>query len=335
MSTPDERLSVSAAPIPAEPAYEEAAEASAPQRRGFPTLNLVLFVATVASTLFAGASLSWEASEAAGWGELLLAGVPFSASLLGILVAHEMGHFITARYHRVDASWPYFIPVPFGIGTFGAVIRMRGRIPSRDALIDIGASGPLAGFVVAVPLLIYGITLSPLVEVPTEPNYLFGNLSAIKLLTGWFSGQWPWLHEWPMEPQPLLYVLLKKLVFQLPAGQDVMVHPVAYASVIGLFVTALNLIPVGQLDGGHVAYAVFGDRARTVGRVAFVFLLAMTLVSSVSWLVWLLVVGRFVGTGHPRVDRDHLPLTNGRRLIVLCTVLVFLLTLTPVPMDIL
>ena len=304
-------------------------------RRAFPTVNLLLFLATVGSTLFAGSAFSASAVDARTWGELFYAGVPFAASLLGILVAHEMGHFITARYHKVDASWPYFIPVPIGIGTFGAVIRMRGRIPTRDALIDIGASGPLAGFVVAVPLLIYGITLSPIVEVPAEPNFLFGNLSAIKLLTGWISGQWPWIHEWPMEPQPLLYVLIKHFVFQLAPGQDVMVHPVAYAAVIGLFVTALNLIPVGQLDGGHIAYAIFGRRARTVGRMAFVLLLLMTLFSSVSWLVWLLLVGKFVGTGHPPVDRDHEPLSAGRRVIVGLTVIVFILTLTPISMDVL
>ncbi len=308
-----------------------------PARRPFPTLNLVLFLATIGSTLFAGAHFAEGYSQraAAGWGALLLDGVPFAASLLGILVAHEMGHFVTARYHRVDASWPYFIPVPLGIGTFGAVIRMRGRIPTRDALIDIGASGPLAGFVVAVPLLIYGISLSHLVEVPAPPNFFFGNLSAWRLVEGWITGVWPWAHEWPMEPQPLLYVLLKKFLFTLEPGMDVMVHPVAYAAVIGLFVTALNLIPVGQLDGGHVAYAVLGKRARMVGQLASGLLLLMVVFSSIGWILWLLLVRRFVGLGHPPVDRDDLPLSLGRKVVVALTVLVFFLTLTPVSMDLL
>jgi len=303
--------------------------------RRFPWLNLVLFVATIASTLVAGASFSLGQGEGAvSWGAFLLRGVPFAASLLGILVAHEMGHFITARLHRVDASWPYFIPVPLGIGTFGAIIRMRGRIPTRDALVDIGASGPLAGFVVAVPLLIYGISISPVVEVPAPPNFLFGNVSVVSLVQGWTSGSMPWAHEWPMEPQPLLYVLLKIFVFSLEPGQDVMVHPVAYAAVIGLFVTALNLIPIGQLDGGHVAYAMFGRRARLVGKLGLVLLAVMTLFSSAGWLLWLILSYRFVGLSHPPVEEDT-PLSPMRKAVVAATIVVFVLTLTPVSMDIL
>ncbi|HEY0840881.1 MAG TPA: site-2 protease family protein [Vulgatibacter sp.] len=311
-----------------------AVEVPAVVERRFPWLNLVLFVATVASTLFAGASFSLGQAAVDDWGALLLRGVPFAASLLGILVAHEMGHFVTARRHRVDASWPYFIPVPLGIGTFGAIIRMRGRIPTRDALVDIGASGPLAGFVVAVPLLVYGISISPVVEVPAPPNFLFGNVSLVSILQGWASGAMPWVHEWPMEPQPLLYVLIKHFVFDLGPGQDVMVHPVAYAAVIGLFVTALNLIPIGQLDGGHVAYAMFGRRARTVGKLGLVLLAAMTLFSSAGWLLWLILSYRFVGLAHPPVD-DPRPLSPGRKIVVAATVVVFVLTLTPVSMDIL
>jgi len=304
--------------------------------RRFPWLNLVLFVATVAATLVAGGSFALGQAPGADetWGALLLRGVPFAASLLGILVAHEMGHFVTARHHRVDASWPYFIPVPFGIGTFGAIIRMRGRIPTRDALVDIGASGPLAGFVVAVPILIYGISISPIVELHTQPNFLFGNVSVVSLLHGWIEGVLPWTSETMMEPQPLLYVLLKKFVFGLGPGQDVTVHPVAYAAVIGLFVTALNLIPIGQLDGGHVAYAMFGRRARNVGRLGLLLLAAMTLFSSAGWLLWLILSYRFVGLSHPPVD-DARPLSRGRKLVVAATIVVFVLTLTPVSMDIL
>ncbi|AKU93037.1 site-2 protease family protein [Vulgatibacter incomptus] len=318
------------------------AEAGAPpaaaSRRRFPTLNLLLFLATVGSTLVAGANYAAgyaEAEEPAGWGQLLASGVPFAASLLGILVAHEMGHFLTARKHRVDASWPYFIPVPIGIGTFGAVIRMRGRIPTRDALVDIGASGPLAGFVVALPLLVWGVSLSRIVDVPAEPNLLFGNLSAYSLVKGWISGVMPWAHDWPMEPQPLLYLLVKKAMVGLGPHQDLMIHPIAFAAVIGLFVTALNLVPLGQLDGGHVAYAVLGRKARAVGQLASVFLLALVVFSSAGWLLWLLLSRRFVGVGHPPVEQDHLPLSRGRKLVVAATVVVFLLTLTPVSMDLL
>ncbi len=314
-------------------------ELAAAPPRPFPVWNVVLFGATILTTLTAGADFTigggWvaEPSDLAGY---LRAGLPFSASLLAILVAHEMGHFVTARLHRVDASWPWFIPVPFAIGTMGAVIRMRGRIRSRNALVDIGASGPLAGAIVAVPVLIYGISLSSIGEVGTQPNFLFGNLSLVKLF-GWLaSGEAPFAGVGAvMEPQPLLYVLVKKLVFDVGPTQDVFVHPVAYAGVIGLFVTALNLVPIGQLDGGHVAYAVLGRRAEKLGRVFGVLLLAMALLSSFSWLVWYLLAARFVRFGHPPVDDETEPLSRGRKLVVAATVLLFVLTLTPVAADIL
>lgn len=313
-----------------------AEEAVAAPGRRFPWTNLLLFLATVVSTLWTGAVFSigagW-AEEPASLAALLRAGVPFSASLLGILAAHEMGHFITARYHRVDASWPYFIPVPFGIGTLGAVIRMRGIIGTRNALVDIGASGPIAGFVVAVPLLVLGISLSHIEPVEVAPNYLFGNLSLFRMLSTWLGGAWPpWEAGLFMEPQPLLYLAIKKWVFGVGPMEDVIVHPVAFAAVIGLYVTALNLIPIGQLDGGHVAYALFGSRARRVGGLASYFILALALFSSVGWLVWFLVARRFVGLGHPPVQ-SAAPLSPGRRVVVAATLLVFLLTLTPVAAD--
>lgn len=314
----------------------EAAVAAAAVGRSFPWTNLALFLATVASTLWTGAVFavgSGWAAEPSSFPELLAAGLPFSASLLGILASHEMGHFITARKHRVDASWPYFIPVPFGIGTFGAVIRMRGIIPTRNALVDIGASGPLAGFVVAVPLLLLGVSLSRIETIEVAPNLFFGNLSLFRMASAWLSDAWPpWSAGLFMEPQPLLYLLVKKWVFGLGPMQDVVVHPVAFAAVIGLYVTALNLVPIGQLDGGHVAYALFGEKAMKVGKAASWLILAMAVFSSVGWLVWFLVARRFVGLGHPPVERAD-PLSPSRRWVVAFTVLVFLLTLTPVAAD--
>jgi membrane-associated protease RseP (regulator of RpoE activity) len=314
-------------------------ELAAAPPRPFPVWNVVLFGATILTTLTAGADFAvgggWVA-EPAGWQGYLRAGVPFSLSLLAILVAHEMGHFVAARLHRVEASWPWFIPVPFAIGTMGAVIRMRGRIRSRNALVDIGASGPLAGAVVAVPVLVYGISLSSIGDIGVQPNFLFGNLSLVKL-GGWLAtGVAPWDGMGAtMEPQPLLYVLVKKLIFDVGPTQDVFVHPVAYAGVIGLFVTALNLVPIGQLDGGHVAYAVLGRRAEKLGRVFGVLLLAMALFSSFSWLVWYFLAARFVRFGHPPVDDEAEPLSRGRKLVVAATVVLFLLTLTPVSADVL
>jgi len=314
-------------------------EIAAAPPRPFPVWNVVLFGATILTTLAAGADFAvgggWV-PEPADWLGHLRAGLPFSASLLAILVSHEMGHFVAARAHRVEASWPWFIPVPFAIGTMGAIIRMRGRIRSRNALVDIGASGPLAGAVVAVPVLVYGLSLSSVGDVGAHPNFVFGNLSLVKL-AGWLlSGTPPWHGAGAaMEPQPLLYVLLKKLVFDVGPTQDVFVHPIAYAGVIGLFVTALNLVPIGQLDGGHVAYAVLGRRAQKLGRAFGVLLLVMALFSSFGWVVWYLLAVRFVRFGHPPVDDETEPLSGGRKLVVAATVLLFLLTLTPVSADVL
>lgn len=307
--------------------------------RPFPIGNVALFCATILTTLSAGADFAvaggWAAEpvDALSW---IRAGLPFSASLLAILVSHEMGHFVAARIHRVDASWPWFIPVPFAIGTLGAVIRMRGRIRSRNALVDIGAAGPLAGAVVAIPILVVGIRLSTVGEVGVEPNLLFGNLSLLRLIEWAATGEAPFAGTGAvMEPQPLLYVLLKALLLDLGPTEDLFVHPVAYAGVIGLFVTALNLVPIGQLDGGHVAHAVFGGRAERLGRAFGILLLAMAFFSSVTWLVWYLLASRFVGYRHPPVDTPDEPLTAGRRWTVAATALLFLLTLTPVAADVL
>lgn len=265
------------------------------------------------------------------WG-IVAAGVPFAASLLGILVTHEMGHFVAAKIHRVDASWPYFIPLPLGVGTLGAVIRMQGRMPSRNVLVDIGAAGPLAGAVVAIPLLIYGISLSRILLVPVEPNYLFGNQSMLSLLISLIRDT-PLPQGLQMEPQPFLYVLIKKFVFGISATQDVNVHPIAYASVIGLYVTGLNLTPIGQLDGGHVAFACLGKNAVRVGKAFSWVLLLMAFFSSFAWIVWYLLVRAMMGFSHPPVEREDEPLSFSRKVVVLLSLLLFGLTLTPVSAD--
>ena len=227
---------------------------SAPPKHNYPR-HLLLFLATCVTTTWAG--LMWTGPEAVSFLEGAAGlepggidfthwwrGLAFAATLLGILMTHEMGHFIAARRHGVDVSLPYFIPFPSAFGTFGAVISMREKVRSRDALMDIGAAGPLAGLVVAIPLLIIGLALS---DVHTLP-------------VGVPAGT---------EGNSILYLGLKLIVTGeiLPSGgRDVFLHPIALAAWVGLLVTMINLIPVGQLDGGHVAFAFFGQRYEWASR---------------------------------------------------------------------
>jgi membrane-associated protease RseP (regulator of RpoE activity) len=278
-----------------------------------------LFVATLASCWWSG-------------------GMVFAFTLMAILTAHELGHFIVARYHRLDVSLPYFIPLPkISLGTLGAVIRMGAPISKRDALIDVGAAGPLAGLVVAIPLLIIGLAHSPVGPVVGG----HGNFS---------------------EGQSLLYVGLKALVFGklLPAGQlDVNLGEMAFGAWVGLLLTFINLMPIGQLDGGHIATAAFGEKHETWARRLHYGLLAVftgvTLALTVEglehhlstlaalahgargglpWLVWagLLALMRrgLGGRYHPPVGEEAL--SPARRRLFWLVVVIFILIFTPVPM---
>ncbi len=201
---------------------------------------MLLFVATVASVL----ATSTFGRKAPSFGAALADGVSFTGTLLGILLVHELAHYVAARAHRVDASLPYFIPMPMIsiFGTMGAVIRMRGTIPTRKALLDIGASGPLAGLVVAIPLYFLGAKSSAIVAIASSPD-------SIEL------------------GEPLLVKALDQLARQVPAGMELSLSPMAFGAWAGMFVTMINLVPVGQLDGGHVAYALFGPRQDRIARI--------------------------------------------------------------------
>jgi membrane-associated protease RseP (regulator of RpoE activity) len=295
-------------------------------------LPVLLFCATLFTTLFFG-GLTEDPSG--NWRDHLRAGVPFAIPLLAILLSHEFGHFFTARAHGVAASPPYFIPFPSLAGTLGAVIRMRGPLPTRKALVDIGASGPIAGFIVALPILVYGLKLS--------------HLSPSAIPTGGLPPQTPlwwtlnWLHGQPVlgdssldvlqKGPSVLYLLIRHWIFgALPRGHDVVLHPTAFAAWFGLLVTALNLLPVGQLDGGHVLYALAGARARTVGRGILAVLLVLGLVAWVGWLIWALIGWRVVGTAHPPVTDPEEPLGATRVAVAWLTFILFVLTFMPVPL---
>jgi len=264
-------------------------------------------------------------------------GVAFSATLMSILAVHELGHYVAARRHRVDASLPYFIPMPpqVSLGTLGAIIKMRRPIRDRNKLLDVGAAGPLAGLALAIPLLFVGLYLSPIIK--ARPDQA-------------------------LEGNSLLYGLAKLVVFGrwLPGGgYDVDLHPMAFAAWVGLLVTMINLIPIGQLDGGHVARAWFGDRHEEmsrrlhvalplVGAAVAIFLVVEARLAgagwmhtaryagfgALPWLIWaaMLVWMRRMGEGvyHPPVG--SVPLTPGRRRLAVLVLILWILIFTPIPM---
>ncbi len=269
-----------------------------------PWLNLWLFLATVLTTLFAGALWNGVNPIQEPW--KLYLGVPFSFSLLLILGAHELGHFFTCKRVGVKATLPYFIPFPLHlVGTFGAVIRMRSPIPDRRALVAVGAAGPLAGLIFAIPVTLIGLKLSRVVSASTlEEGFYFGN--------------------------SILFVALSKLLFrQLPEGSDILLHPVAFAGWFSMFVTAMNLLPIGQLDGGHISYAIFGKGHRKVAWVVFAALMGLGFFWRI-WFVFALLV-LVLGLRHPPPLDDVTPL-DWRHLLLGVICLVFLLlTFIPIP----
>jgi membrane-associated protease RseP (regulator of RpoE activity) len=253
------------------------------------SLNILLFALTVCSTYFIG-------------------GLWYSLLLIAILLAHEMGHFLMSRKHGVPASLPYFLPVPIPpFGTFGAIIKMKGRMSSRRALFDIGVAGPLMGLFVTIPAIVIGLLLSkpvPLAE--TQEHFIHLGDS-------------------------LLFTLVEKIVLgDLPEGYDLLLHPIAYAGWVGLFVTALNLLPVGQLDGGHIAYALFGRKSKIVFGLTIMLWMGISLFFYVGWTLMIVLVLLF-GFRHPPPLDDVTPLDLKRKILGGVVLSLFILSFTPVP----
>jgi len=271
---------------------------------------LLLFVLTVLSVLFVGAGA--QAPDLQWILEHPLAGWPFAASLMAILTAHELGHYFVSRRFGVAVSLPYFIPMPFSpFGTMGAVIRTRAPIHDRRQLLAIGAAGPLAGLAVAVPLLVFGLMQSEVHPIPLQPGVF-------------------------MEGNSLFYAAVKFLLFGqfLPnGGTDVFLHPVAFAAWAGLLVTALNLIPAGQLDGGHIAYALLGRRTRWLNRLTVVLALVMGLIWS-GWFTWAAILFLLGQRSAEPLD-DVTRLTRRQRAFAIGMLLLFAVLFTPIPMIVL
>jgi membrane-associated protease RseP (regulator of RpoE activity) len=236
-------------------------------------------------------------------------GVVYSIAIMTILLAHEMAHYFVSRRYGVSATLPYFIPFPLSpFGTFGAVIKMRGTITNKKALFDIGIAGPLAGFVLSVPCAYIGIKLSSTVKVAP---------SAHPLTLG----------------EPLLLKFFEWLTFgNLPAGYDVLIHPLGFAGWVGLFITALNLLPIGQLDGGHIIYATFGHKSRHVHRILITLLVLFSLFYNAGWLVLVALLVVF-GLGHPDPLDPWTPLDGKRKLLALLMLVVFVLSFVPAPFE--
>ncbi len=301
----------------------------APPRRRLPWWNALLFLATVGTTVLCGAGFAGY--DADGLPGLVLAGLSYSGAILAILLAHEMGHYLQARAWRVDTTLPFFIPVPTSFGTLGALIRLRSPIPSRDAVLDIGAAGPIAGALVAIPLYVWGLAHS---EVRAVGEMAVSNTgSAWSIAQALLHGEkLSWGGDAMVFGDSLLTTALQRLVIgPLAPGTDVFVHPVALAAWLGLFVTTLNLIPIGQLDGGHVTYAWLGERgALRLSRLLSWALLAAGLLVSLNWLVWWLLTRLVIGLRHPPAMIDE-PITPGRRAVALASILLFVVTFVPVP----
>jgi membrane-associated protease RseP (regulator of RpoE activity) len=283
-------------------------------------LHVLLFALTIASTTLVGAShyaaFLDDFRGARGlpmpFVSLLVRGFWYSGTILAILGCHELGHYFACRYYDVDASLPFFIPVPFLLtGTMGAFIRIREPIPSKKMLFDIGIAGPIAGFVIAVPTLFIGLALSHVVRIPANA---------------------PGMMELG---EPLLFKAASWLLWGTQAdGYSLNMHPMAFGAWFGMLATALNLFPIGQLDGGHVSYSVLGPRWSTYVTFAMLCVAIGLSFFAASWIVWTVMMAAMLfvfGPRHPRVFDEDVPLDRNRQLLALFAVVMFVLCFTPAP----
>jgi membrane-associated protease RseP (regulator of RpoE activity) len=281
-------------------------------------LHGLLFLATLFSTTLVGSSLQGDFNRNLPfdvqhylyafvnvWGNpgLIWQGLPFSLTLLTILLAHEAGHYFACLYYGVDASLPYFLPAPTLMGTFGAFIRIRSAIYSKRVLFDIGVAGPLAGFVFLLPALAIGLAFSKVIPgIAHQGDIQFGT--------------------------PGLLWILQKVIFPGVPAADIYLHPVARAAWIGILATALNLLPIGQLDGGHILYSLVGDRHKLLSKI---FIAALIPLGFLWWPWWLWAVALFfLARRHP-VIVDPSSLSPGRKWLALVALIVFLLCFTAAP----
>ncbi len=271
-------------------------------------VNLVLFIATFFTTMICGAELFGV--DITNEPLQLLKGLPFTIAIMAILCSHEMAHYIMARYHGMEASLPYFIPIPIFIGTMGAVIRYKGPVPNRKALFDVGIAGPLVGLLVSIAVTFIGFSLRVPAVKPLQ--------NSIMLDLG----------------TPPLFMLIQNLV----GATDGNLHPVAFAGWVGMFITLLNLLPAGQLDGGHILRAMLGKKAENISFLMprLLFLLGLYVIiwlkeDGFIWIFWALLLWALAAAGHPSPLQDKIELDRRRILIGIVMFILGLLCFTLIP----
>lgn len=280
-----------------------------------PVLALGLLIATLYTTTLVGVGIANPSNVAALRSDptVLLRGLPYGIALMTILGIHELGHYIAARYYKIKATLPYFIPFPLFLGTFGAFIQMRSPVPNRKALFDVSIAGPLAGFVVTIPILIWGLANSRVVPLPENPQEI--------------------LNPNALSPNySLLLALLSKLTLgaQLTAYSALDLHPVAVAGLLGLIATALNLMPVGQLDGGHIVHSMFGQRnGIAIGQISRFLLLGLSLLQPGFW-VWAIILFFMPASDEPALN-DISELDNKRDMLGLLALALLVIIILPMP----
>jgi membrane-associated protease RseP (regulator of RpoE activity) len=258
-------------------------------------LHIILFVLTIFTTYFIGL------------GNGLFGALWYSGGIITILLSHEMGHYIMARKHGVPVTLPYFIPVPFPpFGTMGAVIKMKGRIPNRRALFDVGVAGPLGGMIIIIPVILIGVKYSQIVDASSLGE------SAITL------------------GDSLMFQILANIsIGPLKEGQDIVLHPLAFAGWVGLLVTAINLLPIGQLDGGHIMYALFCKRSKFITNIFLGLFIFICLFYYFGW--FLLIIVLVLIKKHPPTLDDDYELDPRRKIIGILVLCLFIMAFTPVP----
>lgn len=302
-------------------------------------VNILLLVLTFFSVLFTGALFSYNGPLPSTPLEILnfiISGLPFTLSLLAILLAHEFGHYLAGRYHKSNVTLPYFIPFPFSyFGTMGAFIQMKEPPKNRRVMLDIGIAGPLAGLIVAIPVLLLGLSLSKIETLPyrLQVGQIFEGNSLLYLFL-------KYIVHGELLPHPLSYYGAEPFIYwvryfftgmPLPrGGLDVTLHPIAWAGWAGLLVTAINLIPAGQLDGGHLIYVLLGKRASRLIPFVLVGLMILGFVWF-GWWIWavlILLLGRFYAEPLDQITQ----LDHRRKLIAILGIIIFILVFTPVPL---